>query len=98
MSALPPKVDIKLVRVTFGLAIFAAIRRRLVPFHCCLFLAVAGGAGRIFPQGSVFPASGSSLSFDRYSRSMALSYSFCSLLREGWSFLIFRPGRKGVEP
>jgi hypothetical protein len=70
----------------------------LVAFLYCLFLAAAGGVGRIFAQGSVFPASGTSLSFDRYSRSMALSYSFCSLVREGASFLRCTPGRNGAEP
>src|SRR6516164_8883378 len=29
---------------------------------------------------------------------MALSYSFCSLVREGRSFLKSRPGRRGLEP
>jgi hypothetical protein len=52
-----------------------------------LFLAVAGEVGRISPQGSFFPVSGIFLSVDWYSRSMALSYSFCSLVRDGLSSL-----------
>jgi hypothetical protein len=64
----------------------------------CLFLLAGGGVGRIFAQGSFFPASGIFLSSDWYSRSMDLSYSFCSLVREGESFLRCTPGRKGAEP
>ena len=49
----------------FGsLAMLGRDPARPVAFHYCLFLAAAGGVGRIFAQGSLFAALGISLSFD----------------------------------
>ena len=44
------------------------------------------------PKGHFFPASGILLSVDWYSLSMALSFSFCSLVRDGLSLFKCRLG------